>query len=126
MANVLRVGVQRLLQSPTILALLEGKDVYAVMAPKGLARRHFLVNRVHELREGKNVHAGIAISCFHETVVGIEAMGSALIDLLEDDEAEFSIDDAHDVQFFKVGPDVTGFDATRGLAVRQIEFAVSW
>jgi hypothetical protein len=49
-----------------------------------------------------------------------------VVDCLKDGDEPWSIGEAKDVLFEKLGADITGFDDRRRKYVRTIEFGVSW
>jgi hypothetical protein len=130
MTSVLSIGINRVLAAEATVALLghDAKDVasvFPVQIPKGAAVPAVTINRLFERKEGGETTAVLAITCMAKTVQEVETLGATLIDEI-DGTTDFAFADLVGITCDKAGPDVTGFDAERGLMLRQIEFVITW
>lgn len=128
--NAITLTVQKLIEtvevSNSVGATLHHAAIYPVRLPDGYDGSGIIVNRVHEEIEDGTTHALVAVTLYETGFDRIEEIGASVVDALSDGEAEWSHGDAIDVQFVKTGPDVTGWDDSRKMYVRTIEFGVAW
>lgn len=124
MANAIEIVIGRL-RSADGLLIAERRITPVRPATDGSA---VTVNRLLEQSDEDFTHAVVAVTCLAQTFEEAESLAAAAIAALQDVEGAkpFNFEDAEDVMFEKVGPDVTGYDERTERYLRQIEFAVHW
>lgn len=95
------------------------------VAPAPAPAECVVVNRLFETRDD-NVRSLIAVTVLSAAFDRMEVIGDLIVEGLKDGDEPWSLGEAKDVLFEKLGADVTGFDAGRQQYVRTIEFGVSW
>lgn len=122
--------IEKLRQTPAVaeaVGIFNGKQaIVPVMLTPDFMGSGIAVNRVFDEREHHNINAVVLVTCLAASFEGVESLGEAVIGALHDGAEEWSHGDAEDVQFEKMGPDVTGWDHARQQFVRSIEFSVNW
>lgn len=120
--SALAIGVNRILAAPKTSAAVNSM-VFAVHPPHG--DPVITVNRLYETKgeEGGDL-IGLAITVYAKTVPEIEAIGSTLVEEI-DDTSDFDFEGLVGITFIKASSDVTGYDADRALYFRTIEFGVA-
>lgn len=122
--SALAIGVHRLMAAEkTAAAVREGEQVhiYPVMLPAKVATG-ITVNRTsqYENEDGETVNA-LAITVFAKTVNEFETIAETLIEEINE-TSNFEFGGLIGIEFVKGMSDVTGYDASRGLFFRQVEF----
>jgi hypothetical protein len=126
--SALAIGVNRVMAAPQTAARVSSEGlahIYPICPPDKQVSASIVVNRLFERAEDGNTVIGLALTVFGKTVNEIEEIGATLVEEI-DGTADFNFAELIGITFDKSGPDVTGYDASRSLMFRQIEFAVTY